>query len=245
MTERHMRFLVSMLLSVVVVGCASGPQANPQDPFEPFNRRVDAFNQAIDKAALKPIAETYVEATPQVVQTGVSNFFNNLEDAWSTVNAALQLRPKEAVSNGARVLVNSTVGVVGLIDWATPMGIPRSKHDLGQTLGRWGAPMGPYVVLPLLGPSTLRDTAGLVLISGNPALAQVDDVSTRNTLRVVGALDARASLLQATNALDSIALDKYSFTRTVFLKRRELATQSMFSDPPKADQADSDDPADW
>jgi len=127
------------------------------------------------------------------------------------------------------------------------LGIPRSKHDFGQTLGRWGAPMGPYVVLPLLGPSTVRDTVGLVAVGGNPVISNLDDKGARNALTVAGVIDTRAGLLEATNTLESIALDKYSFTRALFLKQREMTTRSLFApaEPVTADDEDMDDPSKW
>ena len=247
MRPQKLFILIGLIAVLGLAGCASGPQANAQDPLEPMNRQIFAFNDGLDQAVVKPVAEGYVKHTPDVVQTGVRNFFNNIQDAWSTVNALLQLRPKETVNNGVRVVVNSTVGVWGLIDWATPMGVPRSKHDLGQTLGRWGAPMGPYVVLPLLGPSTVRDTVGLVAVGGNPVIANLDDKGTRNALTVAGVVDTRAGLLDATNTLTSIALDKYSFTRAFFLKQRERDTQPLFGAPSETTKGDgdSDDPANW
>ena len=245
--------LKTLIISIGIMGamglsgCASGPQASAQDPLEPMNRRIYAFNDGLDQAVVKPVAESYVKHTPVLVQTGVRNFFNNIQDAWSTVNALLQLRPKETVNNGARVVVNTTVGVAGIFDWATPLGIPRSKHDFGQTLGRWGAPMGPYVVLPLLGPSTLRDTVGSVAVGGNPVISNLDDKGARNALTVAGVIDTRAGLLEATNTLESIALDKYSFTRALFLKQREMTTRSLFApaEPVTADDEDMDDPSKW
>ena len=245
--------LKTLIISIGIMGamglsgCASGPQANAQDPLEPMNRRIFAFNDGLDQAVVKPVAQSYVKHTPDPVQTGVRNFFNNIQDAWSTVNALLQLRPKETVNNGARVVVNTTVGVAGIFDWATPLGIPRSKHDFGQTLGRWGAPMGPYVVLPLLGPSTVRDTVGLVAVGGNPVISNLDDKGTRNGLTIAGVIDTRAGLLEATNTLESIALDKYIFTRALFLKQREMTTRSLFApaEPAAGDNEDIDDPSKW
>lgn len=245
--------LKTLVISICIVGatslsgCASGPQASAQDPLEPMNRHIYAFNEGLDQAVVKPVAEGYVKHTPVLVQTGVKNFFNNIQDAWSTVNAFLQFRPKETVNNGARVLLNTTAGMAGIFDWATPFGIPRSRHDFGQTLGRWGAPMGPYVVLPLLGPSTVRDTVGLVAVGGNPIISNIDDKGTRNALTVAGVVDTRAGLLDATNTLDSIALDKYSFTRALFLKQREITTRSLFAPVEKTvnDVHDVDDPSKW
>ena len=145
------------------------PVPNPKDPFEAFNRVVNSFNDSVDAAVLQPVARAYVKATPAVVQTGVKNFFGNLADVWSTVNNALQLKPQETVESLARVGVNTILGIGGVIDWASKMGIDRHSEDFGQTLGHWGVGSGPYLVLPLLGPSTLRDTLSLTLdFKGNP-----------------------------------------------------------------------------
>lgn len=155
------RFVAGWMLvfAAVVSGCATGPQANASDPLEPFNRAMYSFNDTADRVVLKPVAETYQDITPQFVRTTIGNFFSNLGDLSSSMNAALQLRPVEATTNFMRFAVNSVFGLAGLIDLATPMGLTKTSHDLGQTLGRWGVPMGPYIMLPFAGPSTLRDTA--------------------------------------------------------------------------------------
>jgi phospholipid-binding lipoprotein MlaA len=224
-----------LLIAGVLGGCATGPNANAQDPLEPFNRTMYTFNDAADRAVLKPIAETYKEVTHPFVRTTVSNFFGNLGDIWSSLNAALQLRPVEATTNFMRFAVNTFFGFGGLVDLATPMGLTKTSHDLGQTFGRWGAPMGPYIVLPFAGPSNVRDTAsGYVELTSGDA-TEPSDVATRNTLKVVSIVNKRADLLDASNTLESIALDKYSFLRDVYLKRRAAATQPMWAAQPAAD----------
>ncbi len=232
---RRLSAAMLLLIAGVLGGCATGPNANAQDPLEPFNRTMYTFNDAADRAVLKPIAETYKEVTHPFVRTTVSNFFGNLGDIWSSLNAALQLRPVEATTNFMRFAVNTFFGFGGLVDLATPMGLTKTSHDLGQTFGRWGAPMGPYIVLPFAGPSNLRDTAsGYVELTSGDA-TEPSDVATRNTLKVVSIVNKRADLLDASNTLDSIALDKYSFLRDVYLNRRAAATQPMWAAQPAAD----------
>ena len=232
---RRLSAAMLLLIAGVLGGCATGPNANAQDPLEPFNRTMYTFNDAADRAVLKPIAETYKEVTHPFVRTTVSNFFGNLGDIWSSLNAALQLRPVEATTNFMRFAVNTFFGFGGLVDVATPMGLTKSSHDLGQTFGRWGAPMGPYIVLPFAGPSNVRDTAsGYVELTSGDA-TEPSDLATRNTLKAVSIVNKRADLLDASNTLESIALDKYSFLRDVYLNRRAAATQPMWAAQPAAD----------
>lgn len=221
------RWSAMLALAVLASGCATGPDANPRDPLEPFNRGVSRFNDAVDEAVLKPVATAYVDATPSPVRTGVSNFFGNLTDLWSSVNAGLQLRPREAGENLMRFSVNSVFGLGGLLDIATEAGIPRTRIDFGQTLGRWGMPAGAYVVLPVFGPSSVRDTAGLVVDSAADPLGDVSRTASRNGLYTLRAVDTRARLLGATNVLEGAALDKYSFTRDLYLNRRQSQVDGM------------------
>ncbi|MEZ5644482.1 MAG: VacJ family lipoprotein [Burkholderiaceae bacterium] len=205
----------------VLAGCATGPEANARDPLEPFNRSIYQFNDAVDRAVLKPVATTYVQVTPHPVRQGVSNFFDNLGDLWSFVNATLQLRPREAAENILRFNVNTVLGLGGVLDIASEMGIQRTKVDFGQTLGRWGVPAGPYLVLPLLGPSSVRDAAGLGIESRGDLVMSVDHIPTRNSLYGLRVVETRADLLRATSLLEGAALDKYSFTRDFYLQRRQ------------------------
>ena len=204
-----------------MAGCATGPDANPRDPLEPFNRGVYQFNDAVDTAVLKPVATAYQKVTPSPVRTGVSNFFGNLGDLWSSVNAGLQLRPREATENLMRFSVNTVFGIAGVLDIASEMGIPRTRLDFGQTMGRWGAPSGPYLVLPLLGPSSVRDGTGLVVDATGDPVSSMNHVPSRNSVLTLRVVDTRAGLLRATNLLEDAALDKYSFTRDFYLNRRQ------------------------
>lgn len=214
----------------VLTGCATGPNANPDDPLEPYNRGVTKFNDAVDNAVLRPLATTYVELTPQLIRTGVSNFFANLGDAWSFVNNTLQLKPEAAATSFFRFGINSLMGLGGVLDVASEMRMERYKQDFGQTLGRYGVPTGPYFVLPLLGPSTIRDTVALPVDARGSILSTVDPVSARNSLYALRIIDARANLLRATNVLSSAALDEYSFTRDVYLQRRRGETGRISRD---------------
>ena len=214
------RALAASLLLALLQGCASGPDANPADPLEPFNRGVFRFNDGVDKAIVKPVATAYRNATPAPVRAGVNNFFGNLADVWSLVNNVLQVKVVEAADTFFRVGVNTTIGLGGLIDVATEMKIDKHPEDFGQTLGFWGVKAGPYVVLPLLGPSTMRDSvARLVDIKGD-VVTNIDKIPVRNSLVILRGIDARASFLDAGELLESASLDKYTFTRDVFLQRR-------------------------
>lgn len=212
---------------VLMAGCATGPDADPKDPLEPLNRGVYRFNDAIDTAVLKPVATAYVEVTPSPVRTGVNNFFGNLGDLWSAVNAGLQLRPRETADNLLRFGVNTFLGFGGLLDIAGEAGIPRTRIDFGQTLGRWGVPPGAYLVLPIFGPSTVRDTGGLVVDWEADPVGHVDHVPTRNSLYTLRAVDTRAGLLRAGELFEGAAIDKYSLMRDFYLGRRQRQIDDM------------------
>ncbi len=212
-----------MALGLVVVlaqGCATGPNANPKDPMEPLNRAVFNFNDGLDRAVLQPVATAYDQVTPSPVKTGVRNFFGNISDVWSVVNNLLQGKLKESLETFMRVSVNSTFGFGGVVDIGTEAGLPKNKQDFGQTLGVWGFDAGPYVVLPLFGPSSVRDTAGRVVDTSADLVSNTRNVPTRNSLTVLRVVDTRAQLLGATEILEQAALDKYSFTRDLYLQRR-------------------------
>jgi phospholipid-binding lipoprotein MlaA len=225
------------LILLVLAGCATGPNANPADPLEPFNRGVASFNEGVDNAVVKPVATAYRKVTPSPVRTGVNNFFNNLEDMWSTVNTVLQLRPQATVENTMRVAVNTFLGLGGVLDIASEAGIERHPEDFGKTLGRWGVGSGPYIVLPLLGPSTLRDTAAFPADSfGNP-VGVINDIPVRNSLTVLNLVDTRSNFLRAGALVDDVALDKYSFIRDAHLQRRARSIYG-FTEPAQAPQKD-------
>jgi phospholipid-binding lipoprotein MlaA len=208
-------------------GCATGP--NPRDPFEPFNRKMMEFNEGVDAVALKPAATIYREVLPPLVRTGVSNFFGNLNDAWSFVNSLLQFRLQDAADNFARVQLNTFVGIGGIFDVASEFNVERHREDFGQTLGRWGIPAGPYLVLPLLGPSTVRDAIALPVDRKGDFLHDVDPWG-QSTLFALRLVDARSNLLRASSVLDQAALDKYSFTRDAHLQRRRAEVTERTDD---------------
>lgn len=205
----------------MIFGCASNPNAHPHDPWEPFNRAVSTFNDDLDAAIAKPIATAYKVVVPPIVRTGVNNFFSNLTDPWTVVNSVLQLKPQAAVESFMRFNVNTFLGLGGLLDIASEMKIDKHVADFGQTLGHWGVPPGPYLVLPLLGPSTTRDTLASTLIARGDLVWQLDNVAHRNALYALRLVDKRSNLLRTTAVLDAVALDKYSFTRDVFLQVRQ------------------------
>ncbi len=213
--------LLAAVLSIAMLsGCATGPNANPRDPLEPFNRSVYKFNDGLDQAVVKPVATAYVNVTPTLFRTGVTNFFSNLTEPWSFVNNVLQGKGTAAGDNFGRFVLNTFFGVFGLADPASDAGIERHREDFGQTLGRWGMPSGPYLVLPFLGSSTMRDTAALPFdIYGNPSM-HVNDTGAEVGLYLMRVVNTRANLLRAGNVLDEAALDKYSFSRDVYLQVR-------------------------
>lgn len=216
-----MRSLLAVALLALVSGCASlGTQPNPADPWERFNRGSYAFNDAVDRNVLKPVAQTYVEGMPAFAQEGVSNFFDNLQDLGTGANNLLQGKFVEGASDLARFAVNSVVGIGGLWDVATPMGLEKHDEDFGQTLGWWGVPPGPYFVIPLLGPSTLRDAPARWVDPSYAYNRQISDVALRNSLYGLDIVSTRAGLLKAEKILDEAALDRYSFTRDAWLQRR-------------------------
>ena len=218
--KKSLGVLALSMLVVLVQGCATGPNANPSDPMEPLNRAVFNFNDGVDRAVLKPVATVYDQITPSPVKTGVRNFFGNISDVWSVVNNLLQFKLKESLETLTRVGVNSTFGFAGVLDIGTEMRLQRNKQDFGQTLGVWGFSSGPYVVLPLLGPSSVRDTVGTVVDGSADLVNSAGSVAARNSLTTLRLVDKRAELLDATNLLDQAALDKYSFARDSYLQRR-------------------------
>ncbi len=221
MTLGYRASLVTAMLAVWLAACATTPQASPHDPWERVNRGTQRFNDAIDRAVLKPVATAYRDHLPRVVRTGVSNLLGHLEYPTTIVNDLLQLKLLATIADIGRFALNSTLGIGGLLDPATRVGIPRNNEDFGQTLGRWGAPAGPYIVLPLLGPSTLRDAPALAADSQTDLRVELDlDTGTRVAVGVLSVVDRRASYLSADATLDS-AFDRYAFIRNSWLQRRE------------------------
>ena len=234
---RTTRILAGGLLASLALlqGCAT--RQNP-DPLEPMNRKVFSFNQTVDDNLLKPVATGYKAITPQPVRTAISNFGANFKDLWSAVNLFLQGSPGEGATQIMRVSVNSTLGLAGLIDIATPMRLERKNEDFGQTLGVWGVKPGAYLVLPFLGPSTLRDVVSLPGDFYFSHRLVIDDWGVANGISVLQLVNTRAGLLDVTNLLGDVALDPYSFVRDAYLQRRQ--SQIYNGDPPEEEQEDYD-----
>ncbi|MFT3858821.1 MAG: VacJ family lipoprotein [Aquabacterium sp.] len=228
---------VALSLSLATVaslqGCATA--ARP-DPMESWNRKVFSFNESLDANVLKPVATGYRNVTPEPVRTGFTNFVNNIKDVWSTINLFLQGRFKDGTMGVIRVSVNSVLGLGGLIDLATPMQIERPNEDLGQTLGVWGAKPGAYIVWPVLGPSTVRDSVGLPGDLYFSASKVGSTSSQENILRVWQGVNLRANLLDASELVNDVALDKYAFIRDAYLQRRQNLI--FEGDPPQDDDGD-------
>ncbi|MDO5693795.1 MAG: VacJ family lipoprotein [Pseudomonadota bacterium] len=207
-------------LALALSGCATAPGADPRDPWEPYNRSMSKFNDAVDTAVMKPVALAYKEVVPRPVRTVVNNFFGNLSDTWSFVNNVLQAKPVGALHSFWRVVINSTVGLGGVLDPATEMRLERHREDFGQTLARWGVPNGPYFVLPLFGPSTLRDSVALPVDWYGQPHTYINDTTVRHSLTGLSLIDKRTGLLATTDFLESAALDKYTFQRDAYLQKR-------------------------
>lgn len=216
--------LLLIFNTFILTGCASinGP-TEPHDPYERYNRAMYQFNDSLDKAIIKPVAKGYDAVVPGPVRKGITNFFGNLDDVIVLINDILQFKITQAASDTARIVVNSTVGLFGLIDVARPMGLRKHREDFGQTLGRWGIGSGPYLVLPFFGPSSPRDGIGLYVDYSqfDPTFNLVDDNSTRNTMFATDVINTRAGLLSASRILDTASLDPYVFVREAYLQRRQ------------------------
>lgn len=219
--------------AALLQACASVPHPDPRDPLESFNRGVFGFNDALDRAVVQPVATGYQKVTPQWLRTGVGNFFHNLEDVWSAVNNALQLRGQDTGDSIGRVMINTTIGLGGLVDVASDLNVERHPANFGLTLGRWGVGAGPYIVLPFLGSYTLRDAAALPVESRGYLVNYVNDEPTRNGLIVLDAVNTRAQYLKAGQVVEEAALDKYSFIRDAYLQRRR--NQVYDGNPPEED----------
>lgn len=229
--------VVCGLMSVALLGgCAS--TGNPQDPFEPVNRGIYRFNDAVDKAVLKPVAETYRKVLPQFVRSGVHNFFANINDVLIALNNMLQGKLPDAASDAGRVVVNTTLGMLGVFDIASNIGLEKHNEDFGQTLGRWGVGEGPYLVLPFFGPSDLRDALARPVDYRLDPLTYVDPSRDRNQLWIARAISERAALLDAGNLLEAAALDPYEFLRDAYLQRRRNLIYD--GNPPPVNYDDTD-----
>lgn len=244
-TALSRRLRLSALLTTVAMatGCATVQNPTPGDPWESYNRTMYNINDSVDRALIKPVTLMYVDLTPQAAQTCIGNIFNNLTDVWSAANSFLQARGHDFFNTLGRVLFNTTMGIGGCFDVASKNGAPRIANDFGITLGVWGIKSGPYLVLPILGPSTLRDgtaTVGTFAADVSPSspLMEIDNIPVRNTTIGLYAIDARAGLLEADRLVGDIALDRYSFIRDAYLQRRKAQVNSRLNDDALPDYSD-------
>ena len=236
--------LSAVLISTLGLGaCASAPRtaADRLDPFEHWNRKVFAFNEGLDQRVLEPVATTYSQVVPQPIRRGVQNFFNNASDAWSAVNNFLQLKVSYGLHDVMRVGTNTIFGVGGIFDVASELGFERHNEDFGQTLGFWGVGAGAYIVWPLFGPSTVRDSVALPLDRSVTPAVVINDGGAVAGITVLQIVNTRANLLGASRVLDDIALDKYSFVRDAYLQRRRSLV--FDGDEPQRDEERFDQPA--
>lgn len=223
--------LVAMWLAS---GCATtqGPR-DPRDPWEGFNRTVFGFNEVADKAVVRPLAVGYTRITPRPVRTGVGNFFSNLGDVTNLFNNLLQFRFHNATVDFGRLVFNTTVGLLGLVDVASHMDLPKNNEDFGQTLGYWGVPAGPYLMLPFLGPSTVRDTPTRYVDMLTHPLYYYDNVGRRNALAGLSIVDTRAGFIPTEKILEDLPVDRYTALRDFYLQRREYLVHN--GEPPGVD----------
>lgn len=232
--HRYTRLAAALGVALLAGGCATVEATNPRDPWEGYNRSIFAFNDAVDGALLKPVAYAYRDLTPEPVRSCIGNVFGNVADVWSALNSMLQGRGHDFINTLGRVLFNSTMGLGGCIDVASMNGAYRIPNDLGTTLGVWGMGSGPYVVLPFLGSSTVRDTTAtltsVATISPRTPIFAINDVPVRNTLLGVYVVDIRHSLLSADEIVNRTALDRYSFIRDAYLQRRDALVNQRVGD---------------
>jgi phospholipid-binding lipoprotein MlaA len=236
-TYRFRPFSTLLFLSPLVTGCAGAH--SPDDPFEPVNRQIYKFNDAVDKAVVKPVAKGYNTVMPSTAKTMLSNFFSNLDDVVVAANDFLQFKFVDGFSDCMRVFVNTTIGAFGLIDVASANGLKKHNEDFGQTLGKWGIGGGPYLVLPILGPSTVRDSTGLFIDGYVSPMYQLNDMSTRNQSYIVRGINTRAGLLDQEKVLEAAMIDPYQFMRDSYLLYRKNLVYD--GNPPRTRYEDLDD----
>jgi phospholipid-binding lipoprotein MlaA len=212
---------IALLLAASLLGgCASSPTRSPGDPLEPMNRGLFAVHETADTYVMKPVVKVYTTIVPQVLRIGVSNFYNNIEDAVSAVNDLLQWKPNKLGDDLGRVMINTGFGMLGLIDIASDAGIERGNEDFGQTFAVWGIGSGPYLFIPFIGPSNFRDAAGLGVRLYVGPLGYIDNVPLRNSLYGLGAVDLRYQAGDALDVIETAALDRYTFIRNAYNQRR-------------------------
>ena len=225
-----------LLVAALAGGCASSN--TPGDPFESFNRAMFGFNEGVDNAVLKPVATGYRNVVPEPARECVGNVFSNINDVFVTINSLLQGKVGDAVSDACRVLINSTVGILGCIDVGSKIGLEKHNRDFGQTFGKWGIASGPYLVLPFIGPSNIRDGVGnIIYASLDPVWA--NHIPTRNVAFSLRAVNLRSELLTASSAVEDAALDKYAFVRDAFTQRRQSLIDDGDNKAPKRSELDT------
>jgi phospholipid-binding lipoprotein MlaA len=217
------QYICGLSIIMLINGCASLPDNDGEanDPFESYNRTIHRFNDKVDEAVLKPLARGYQIITPKPIDKGITNFFGNLKDVTSAANNLLQLKLSRSASDVGRVVLNSTAGIFGLIDVASQVDLPSYKEDFGQTLGHWGVDTGPYIVMPLFGPSSLRDSMAMIPDWYTQPIAYLEDAKIATGLMILYSIDARADLLEASQTFNEAALDSYVFTRDAYLQKRQ------------------------
>jgi phospholipid-binding lipoprotein MlaA len=231
---RMIRSVFAPLAAVMLVaGCAAAPSRD--DPFEPMNRASYRVHEVVDGHFIKPMVQAYVDYTPRLVQQGIHNFFGNIDDFFSFINAALQNKPDKAGHDLGRVITNTGFGLLGLIDVASEAGVPKGNEDFGQTFGVWGIPQGPYLFIPVFGPTTVRDGTGWIVRGYASPIGYIEDIPTRNVLWALNVIDLRASALQAESMVNQAALDPYTFIRRAYLQRRRYLVYDGQPPPAKDD----------
>jgi phospholipid-binding lipoprotein MlaA len=223
----------AVVLCLLLSACATpmAERSDPRDPYENLNRKVFVVNQVFDQVLLKPVARGYSNYAPNFIQDTVGNFFGNLADVWTAVNNFLQGKPREGIQDTGRVAVNTVFGVAGLADVATKLGFPKHQEDFGQTLGVWGVKPGPFVMLPLFGPSTMRDAVAKPLDLYADPLNLSTRADVEYSLRAMRLVDDRARLLPTTDMIEKVALDPYQFVRDAHFQRREAKVNDANADP--------------
>ena len=226
--------MLALAAALVVGGCAMGPTRD--DPFEPFNRAMYAVHEPIDTHVVRPFIEGYTKVVPSPVRTAISNFFNNIDDLFSAINDGLQGKPDKFGNDLGRVVINSGVGLGGLIDIASQVGVERGNEDFGQTFGVWGFGQGPYLFIPLFGPTTVRDGSGWIVRLYWGPTGYIPDVRWRNSIYGLAVIDQRYQAQDAVSFVNDAALDRYAFIRRAYLQRRLYLLYDGKPPPQKEEQ---------
>ncbi len=224
---------VALAAALALTGCATPTATSRADPFEPINRAAYAIHEPFDRVIVRPMIQAWADLVPPVIRRPLANFYNNIEDLFSGINGMLQGKLDKAGHDFGRVMLNTSFGLGGLLDFASEAGIPRGDEDFGQTFGAWGIPQGPYLFIPLFGPTTARDGTGFLIRIAVGPVGYINDVPLRNILYGIGYVEGRAQLLDAQTLVDRAALDPYTFIRRSYLQRREYLTYE--GNPPRKD----------